>query len=334
MENHISFKDKLESCYAKREINAMHIFFAEIFANYFTSQSYIHELPASLISQEDKSVKFTCSSTNKLKHLLFFEDFQGNGSFVTQECLRTHALRYAFDNNWLPFGQAYFNISGLMSRPDRFYEVLGEVIEFTTMCLGINRSDLLIKSSQNMDILDSIDKHTDIKVEYNTEDENYYRWVFGIPKVYGEGLTISLKQGNDTYLDVGNIIRILGDRESEQAIEFGYGHEFFMSKVVGVENPLELSKVFEIFPFKADLSSKYFGNLEVLCRIKKGKEGIKVSRGVRRIYNTYLKSLLHMANALDKSPQDVLFDISQYYVWISKGIEDLTLEEKILLKNK
>jgi hypothetical protein len=307
---------KIQKYYEKREIKNMHELFKDSFKTYFLKKGYEIKNPAPLISQEDKTVIFTGSSTNVVKPQIINGNYsKKKGFIVNQECLRNHALEHAFDNSWLPFGQAYFNISSVLSKPGRFSEVIEEATGFTTKYLGISPSKVKIKSTKKSNKLNKIDKIADLRVEYDTHKREYYRWRYGIQNIYGEGVTINLQNTSEnSSLDVGNIIRILDNENKERGIEFGYGHEFFLSAALGIKNPLELSQVFEIFPFKPDLSCKYYGYLEVIVRIKKSKnQNIKMNRSAKRTYKKYLRSALYMGNLLGKDIEEILLEIEKIY---------------------
>ncbi|MDE1849021.1 MAG: hypothetical protein KGH55_03240 [Nanoarchaeota archaeon] len=330
MEN---IRSKLQDIYGRKEISKLQDIVKDAFRDYFLSKGYIYHDPAPLISP-DKTVIFTCSSTNIVKPIIISGDYPpANGFIITQECLRNHALKHAFDNNWLPFGQAYFNMSTILSKPSRFKEVVAEASEFTVNTLGVNPSEVIIKSTKKLDELRDIDKYTPIHVEYDTNNGEYYDWTYGIPEMYGEGVTISIRNSvDDSYLDVGNIVRILDYHRNERGIEFGYGHEFLLSTLLGIENPLSLSPIFELFPFHPDLSSKYYGYLEVIARIKKAKANLTENRGAGGIYRKYLKSFQYMGNALGKDIDTMISEISRYYEHISSQPVGFSLEQK-LLKN-
>ena len=246
--------------------------------------------------------------------------------------MRNHALEYAFKDNWLPFGQAYFNMSTILSKPGRFSEVVAEASEHMTNSLGIDPSQITIKSTKTFSKLEDIDKYTDLKVEYNTRHKEYYQWTYGIPKIRGEGATISIMNpARGEYLDVGAIVQLLDEQNNERGIEFGYGHEFLLSVMLGLKNPLELSQIFEIFPFNSDLSSKYYGYLEVIARIKKSKNNnnIRVNKSAKCTYNKYLKSAKCMAQSLGKDTNILFSELSRFCEHISSP-SDFTLEQRML----
>lgn len=325
------FRSNLQRDYENKKIRNLQVKIRDSFRSYFIEKGYLYHNPIPIISQEDKTVMFTSSSTNVIKPTVISGDYPLVGFVVSQECLRNQALKYAFNNDWLPFGQAYFSISSIFSRPGRFSEVFKEASEYTTKHLDVSPSDIIIKSTKKLDKLKDISKHTNLKVEYDTKKRDYYQWNYGIPKIRGEGLTISIKNPTEnSYLDVGNIVRFVDNKNNERGIEFGYGHEFLLSSLVGVKNPLALSQIFELFPFNPDLSSKYYGYLEVIGRIKKAKnENIRVNRSARRTYKEYLESAKHMGNFLGKDTNTILSELSKFCEYISCPT-DFKLEQRIL----
>jgi len=326
-----SFRSNLQRDYENKKIRNLQEAIRDSFRSYFIEKGYLTHNSIPIISQEDKTVMFTSSSTNVIKPTVISGDYPLVGFIVSQECLRNHALKYAFNNNWLPFGQAYFNISSILSKPGRFSEVFKEALEYTTKHLEVNPADIIIRSTNKLDKLKDIDKHTNLKVEYDTKNKKYYQWNYGIPNVHGEGLTISIKNTSEnSYLDVGNIVRFIDNKNNERGIEFGYGHEFLLSSLVGAKNPLALSQIFELFPFNSDLSSKYYGYLEVIGRIKKAKsENIRVNKSARRTYKKYLESAKYMGDSLGKDTKTIISELSKFCEYISCPT-DFKLEKRRL----
>lgn len=322
----------LEDSYKSNRIGELQGTIRSIFRDYFVNKGYLEHLPAPLISKDDKTVVFTGSSTNVVKPVIISGNYpNAKGFLVIQECLRNHALKYAFDNNWLPFGQAYFNISSILSKPGRFSEVVLEALDFLTINLSIDSSKVVIKSTKKLSELKDIKDYTSFNVEFDTKDDKYYKWVYGIPEIRGEGVTISIKNKlKDFSLDIGNIIRILDKDGNERGTEFGYGHEFLLSTILGIENPLALSQVFEMFPFYPDLTSKYYGCLEAIARIKNA--GVKQrNHGAGSIYRKYLRSFQYIGHTIGKDIKNMISEISRYCEHLSSS-KDLSLEHRLLDK--
>lgn len=323
---------KLREKYESREIGKLQETIGTAFTEYFSKRGYSSHNPSPLISQVDSSVMFTCSTTNPLKPIILSGDyFSGEGFIVTQECLRNHALEYARDNSQLPFGQAYFNQTAILSKPGRFEEIIKEAVELTTEILGIDPQRIVFKSTKSLDKLKEVDKYTSVRTEFDTRNSQYYNWTYGIKGVHGEGIGINIQGHDGKSLDVGNAVRILDWKNNELGTEFGYGHEFLLSIMLGVDNPLALSRVFEVFPFKPDLSSKYYGYLEVVARIKKCKEqkDIRVNRSVKGIYNKYIKALKYMGNSLGKDADKIVSELTIFSEVISSP-KDFSIERQIL----
>jgi len=322
----------LRDRYERRELGKLHEIFGRAFRSYFLSKGYLFCESVPLISRDDKSVRFTSSSTNSLKPFLISRDYSGGiGFVVTQECLRNHALEHAFDNSWLPFGQAYFHISGTLSSPGRFLDVVKEAEEFTTTVLDRPRMEIKIKSTKRFEYLRNVHDFTSLEVEYDTMDSKCYEWVYGLPQIRGEGFTISIRNPRDSqFLDVGNVVRILGVNDEERGIEFAYGHEFLISRILGVRNPLALSQVFELFTFSPDLSSKYYGYIEAITRIKEAGVNQR-NKGAGGIYRKYLRAIQYMGRFLGRDVNAVISEISEYYNHLfCRDFPEFSLEKKLL----
>ena len=315
MEN---LRSQLKRNYENRKIRGLHNLIKDSFESFFIEKNYSPHSSEPLISRADKSVIFTGSSLNAVKPIIISGNYSSsNGFVVSQECLRNHALKHAFDNKWLPFGQAYFNMSTILSRPGRFEEVVREAIDYTVDCLNVSPSQIILKSTKKLPRLRDVEKYTTIDVEFDSQEDNYYIWKLGIPRIHGEGITIGMKIfETESYLNVGNILRIIDNKNNERGIEFGYGHEFLLSTILGVKNPLELSQVFEVFPFNPDLSSKYYGYIEAVVRIKIA--GVKTkNKGAGNIYRKYLKALRYMGKSLDKDASTVVSELGEYCDYLS-----------------
>jgi hypothetical protein len=326
------FIKEARKLYEERRLRDLDKLFENTFIEYFRTEGYNLHPSAPLLSEEDKSVGFTGSSTNVVKPYILSGNFgERSGYIVAQECLRNHALKFAYDNSWLPFGQAYFHMITILSRPRRFEKVVKEMTELTRDLFGIDHADILLKSSRKFKELSRLGVLTPLRTEYDTLDESKYQWVYGMEGIRGEGITIST--GHDP-LDVGNLVRFLDEEKEEKAIEFGYGYEFFLSRMLGVENPLALSQVFEVFDFEPDISSKYYGYIEAISRIKKEKDlKNNVRSTVRGTYNKYLNALEHLRVPLKKSRENLFSDISKFCEFISFPA-NLNQEREYLVRQK
>ncbi len=69
-----------------------------------------------------------------------------------------------------------------------------------------------------------------VNIDYDTKQESFYHWDYGIRGVYGRGATFCLKQKDETFKEIGQLIKIksLGGRET---FEFGFGVETFLSRL-------------------------------------------------------------------------------------------------------
>lgn len=308
--------DQFDSLYKNNEILKLRENFEKTFSDYFYENNYLECPPLPPIAEEDSSIFFVGSTINAFKPMLVSggfpeKDFKYNGYYIFQDCLRTGAIRNILDPSWIPFGQAHFKMAGIVSVPHRLEEVLKEFIEFNFK-IGIDRDRTKIKSTKTDSQLGSIDSFIDLNIEYDQEPEAFYDWVYGTEKLTGKGLTISIfNEGLNDWLDVGNVVLLHNENNEEIGIEFGYGYEFFLSAALGIKNPLELSKVSEIFNVKEGLSTKYYYLLETVATMK--TIGLEVSRkGLGHIYSKYLRALEFAGEQFDKSIPDIFSDLDKY----------------------
>jgi hypothetical protein len=303
--------EELISLFKERRVLDLHKMLEHLFGEFYQNAGYTFHESAPLISEEDNSVLFTGAFISAVKDILLSGNYgdESSGIYMRQECLRTQDFKHAFENGFIPLGQTYFNMIGILSKPGRFNAVCAEAIDFTVNKLGIEAYRVKIKSTKLYDELDDIRVDSTITVEYDTEPESYYWWNYGIDGVHGEGITLCvLNPATNEWWDVGNIVKIVNNVGSELGTEFGYGNEFLLSATIGVAEPLRLSQVFEIFEYESGLSQKYFAYLEAMVRMKNA--GVMVGdHKTNHIYKQYLKSIQYIGSCIGKSIEEILSDI-------------------------
>lgn len=331
-EINISPKEKLNNLFEKNEITNIHKFIETEFSDYFEKRGYEKSPSVGLISKEDESVLFTGSSINAIKSILLSGDYpEGKkGVYVNQECLRTQALKEAFSNDYIPFGQTYFHMSTILSRPGRFKDVVLEALDFTDNRLNSDLSKILIRSTKTNNELADVDSYVGVKVDFDSQKDSYYRWKYGVPGVRGEGLTISMfNSGDGKYWDVGNIVKIMDDKNRELGIEFGYGYEFLLSSLMGVGDPLKMSQIFELYEFKDGLPKKYYSYLEATVRMKIADIKIGHHRE-EHVYKQYLKLLQSIGQTLGKSVEEIILEMRRFSNFIEIPGLNLESEKKFM----
>ncbi len=328
---------RFKSLFENREIKKMHETFELSFNNFFKNRNYVRHESAPLLSKEDKSTVFTGASINAVKYLLLSQEFpqESNGVFMNQECIRTQEIDKAFDNSYIPFGQAYFNMSSILSKPGRFKEVMKEALEFTQNEMGIDSSRLLINSTQAYKDLRGLDSYIkDIAIEYDSKNPEKYIWKYGMEGVHGEGLAICLyNKATESYWDVGNVVKILNQQGEELGTEFGYGQEFFLAAMLNVDDPSKLSKIFEKYEFNPGLNMKFYSYLETAVKIKEAGGKIK-GRREGCIYRKYLKALQFLGRTLGLTEEDVIQKMIKYNHFSGGKVEDFKSEHEFINLHK
>jgi len=325
-------QEKAKELFEKNEIRELHELVKTEFNNYFEHANYEQRPSAPLISNRDESVLFTGASISAIKPILLSGNYpEGkNGVYISQECLRTRALKHAFENDYIPFGQTYFNMSTILSRPGRFKDVTQEALDFTVNRLGVDASRIIIRSTKTNNELAAIDTYAGVRVDFDNQKSSYYHWNYGIPGVRGEGVAICIfNPADNKYWDVGNIVMILDKENRELGTEFGYGHEFLLTAMVGVEEPLEMSQIFELHKLEGGLPKKYYSYLEAVVRMKRA--GIKIGdHEEEHIYKQYLKSLQFMGQTLGKNIEEVVTEMKGFNEFLDGNSLDLEPEEELM----
>ncbi|MEI7603651.1 MAG: hypothetical protein WCJ19_01365 [bacterium] len=243
------------------------------------------------------------------------------------EWFKERAYNEAFNNEWIPYGQIYFAMMGILSREGRFNTVVQEAVDFTINHLGVEKERLMLRSTKKYSGLDTVDSVVDIPTEYDTKPEKYYVWPYGIDGVYGEGLTVSVfNPANEIWFDIGNIVTIYNNNGKELGTEFGYGHEFMLTAVVGVDEALKFSKVFQLFPFELGLAKKYYSTLESVVRMRLAGTQLG-DQGVDHMYKQYVKSLQLIGSAMGKSSEDIVTEMTQFVDFLE--IKNIKLEKEL-----
>lgn len=205
----------------KPNVAKVRIDLEKIFFEYMKEINFSIKPELPIISPEnDKSLYFTNSTIVNFK-----EDINNNSvtnQSTRQKCLRLHnmskILREDFKIEW----PSYFNMLGLIARPEN-----GSFIKLALLRLLIEKykidekSILFMASRKHIDLYDGFPKKMLI---FDTHENSYYDWTYHMPDIYGEGLTFSIKQKDNTILDVGNLIQIKKNSEI-LCYEIAYGIE-------------------------------------------------------------------------------------------------------------
>ncbi len=308
------------------------------FNNYYTAHQYKEAIAEPLISKRDKSVIYTGAGISALKQQLIKQDYppDGNGYFLTQECLRAHRIGKLFDDKYIPYGQTYFLMTTVLSKPGRFQTVTQEAIRFLTDELSIDPHRIMIRATRQIEEASNLQETIQeaCSVEYDVQDPEYYMWTYGMKGISGIGITISMQKPNsDEYIDIGNIVKITNQEGEELGTEFGFGYEFLLSGMSGIEPPLRFSRVFDWVEFEEGLSQKYYCYLEACVRMKASGAGVGNYRE-NHIYLQYLKSLVHMGARLDKGIKEIISDLQGFSEFAYQSGFDFSIETQRLKRHK
>lgn len=300
------------------------------FSDYFRSRAYRERHAAPLVSEQDESVLFTGATISVVKDILVGQTYakESNGVFVIQECLRTNADKYLFKDDWIPYGQMYFNMLSILSRPRRSVEVIAEAVDHFCCDLGIEPERVKLLSTAKLGEI-PVEILGGVQTEYDTKAEDYYHWNYGIRGVTGTGMTICIfNPTTEKWFDVGNIVTIFDQDGNELGIEFGYGSEFFLTSAIGVDQPQKFSRIYELHDFKVGMDQKYLTTLEatVMMRLA-GVRSLPRSGGVHGVYRKHLRGIAHMAKLTSRSVNVVVEDMRGLLTHIGRG--DLRLDEEI-----
>lgn len=254
-----------------------HQFITDQFLQFYIEHGYQFLPSASLLPEDDESVFFTGATITSLKNFLI-GGVLPPGICMVQKCLRTKRLDEMTDLIKIPDWTHYFTMCGILSAPDRLQEVSEEIYKLLVNRLKINPSNLLLEASSNDRDLSGYWMSRGVMTEEDQKPQNYYRWGYGMPRIYGRGINFLLKSNNnDTYRDLGNVISIEDTAGRVMAYEFGFGLESLLSKMYGFERPMEASLVSSVIPYEKGLQEKIIDVLMATVAIY--HHGIEPGRG-------------------------------------------------------
>lgn len=204
----------------------------DTFLNYFSNQGYEIDQPAPLVT-EDKSVLFTNATIIPWKKYVLNELIPKEGICMKQPCLRLHALSdpiqkgINYETSFVRF-LGYFNMVGLITELKNGEKVASDILNLLTNSYNIRRKSIKVMSSKKDVFIRTLEGK--VSIEYDTKQESFYRWDYGIKGVCGSGATFCLKQQDGTFKEIGQLIKIKNSDDKE-IFEFGFGIETFLSRL-------------------------------------------------------------------------------------------------------
>lgn len=193
------------------------------FLDFFSSLGYTACQQAPLITS-DKSLLFTNATIVPWKKYVVGETIPERGVMAMQQCLRLRVLEdpitienqeERFSNRFL----GYFNMLGVLTEDVTIVKAIPSLL---IEKYGIKKERIKIFAPEK----DTFASLTEFNVEYDTL-ENYI-WQYGIKDTVGRGATIALKQQDNTYKEIGQLIEI--QHKEKKTYEFGFGLETFITR--------------------------------------------------------------------------------------------------------
>lgn len=317
----------------KTEINASEIHEKCIssFKEFLGKRGYVQKEALSLIAgEQDSSVLFIGSSINVFKPEIKNKNIPENGLLVVQPCIRTQDFKTRFDDTFVPFGQTYFEMIGAILPRGKYEKACLDMIEFLTKSLNIEKERILIIPTQeNEKLLAPFYSNPNLsKIEIARDKNKEYQWKYGMPGIYGEGLSVNiLNNMTNKYWDVANIVSIKDEQDKEIAVEFGAGIEFLMSARLGIDNPVKLSRIADIEKINGGLHQKFCVYYEAVLQLIGAGASIG-DKKASHLYKQYLKSISYLSGKINYSTED-LKNIAQNYI----NKQNLKVEESELEKS-
>lgn len=204
----------------------------DTFIDYFSSRDY-DITPSVPFVTDDKSVLFTNSTIIPWKKYALGEAIPKEGVCMKQPCLRLHALNDPLQigvNYETSFNRflGYFNMVGLLTKPENGDKLADEVVKLLVEEYKISPERIKVLSSRKDNFIKTLESR--VCIEYDTKQESFYHWDYGMENVYGHGATFCLRQDDGNFKEIGQIIKIR-DSEGVETFEFGFGVETFLSRL-------------------------------------------------------------------------------------------------------
>lgn len=302
------------------------------FQDFMIENGYSQKDPLPLIPGDyDNSVLFTGSTINVFKPEIENKNIPDGGLFTVQPCMRTQDFKTRFNDDFVPFGQTYFEMIGSILSSGKYDKMCSDIINFLTHKLNIQENRILIIPTKEDDGLTSpfLNNPGLLKIKTVRDKNKQYQWKYGIQGIHGYGLSINIMNpSTNTYWDVANIVSIRDELDNEVAVEFGAGIEFLMSASLGIDNPVKMSRIADIENISGGIHQKFCVYYEAVLQLM----GVNISIGDKKtnhIYKQYLKSISYLSDKINYSLGD-LENLAQRYIKKQNfKIKDNAIEEAI-----
>lgn len=283
------------------------------YSNYLLSRNYVMNSGVNITSGIDSSVVLVGSTISVFKTKLLNCQINNNGEFLFQRAIRTRGIKKLLIPEQLEW-YSYFDASGILVNYDLLEKLVYDVVEFINKFLYIDYSNIMIRVlDTDIDLLKSLKNiDSNIKIELNSRDLNYYRHKYGLQdfEIYGRNLNIAIKQ-NSEYKDIGNII-IIESPYKKYGVECAIGMNAMIMRKFNLRNSIDASSIVDVYHPLDDADYKFLDCLTVVSHLAYENIDLINSRSPQYIYRKYLKSLKYWADQKNISNQELLNLINKY----------------------
>lgn len=296
----------MELSFSPRKILDYHSIIKKLFTDYFSNLGYQEHTPAPIISFDDRSVRFTGSTTNVFKpYILNNSLIPKRGLFLIQRCLRTQNAKSFWEDDIFPEWGSYFTEVGLIASSDSIMRLTIDSIKYFINILKIEPEKMCLRvSSRDKDLL-KCTRQMSLETKIDDMPAKHYRHKCGLPGVLGRNFNFGIKNSEtSTIKDIGAVVLIekLGETV---AIEMGFGVSTLLARYYNLTNSIEASTISAIIPFKPGFNSKFADALSASVIML--KEKVRPSgRDKGRILRTYLCALRDLSKKAGFSIDDIL----------------------------
>lgn len=242
------------------------------FRQIFVSEGYTEQIPFPIFPCPDQTTLFTCATISVFKEQLLAGSV-GKMS-VIQPCLRTQNVGRILDDSFDPEYLSSFLMLGIIS-PIKGFDINSVVNFFDSF--PDSREKILVRNSKGIDddFFRQLNRY--YQTEFDTREPYYYRWQYGEKLLSGSGVTFALKQPDGRSLDIGNLVLIYKDGASV-AVEFGFGLETLVSRLIGRGSPYEISREYLQTTLDLTPNKKRLGD-SLIVALKLFENGITPGKG-------------------------------------------------------
>lgn len=292
---------------------------------FFGSKQYESTEPVGIASAFDSTTKFVGSTISRFKPLFTEDRIPENGVTVVQPCLRAQNKQYLYEDETRLAYNTYFSIIGGIATFEKTDDVCADVVEYFSEKLGIGSDRISVKiSSEDTDLLGSVQKIEDISIETDTHSPSYYRWKYGMPDVVGRGLTIAIRnEKTNSYDDIGNIIIMdEGEGQKPKAVQWGFGVETLTARMFNQETPIKASLVSQTFESATIAEEKFADTLTAVIEMM--LEGVVPNNRTMGVeLRDYIKGLSYLKRKIGMSDGQFTDQVKEYLLSKKVNILDV-----------